>query len=141
MKRILSIAIVSAALVASWPSLSQNAPNGGGTMSPNSGTNGGAPSGSAGGSLAGSYPDPTIASSVALPGSPTTTTQAAYDNSTKIATTAQVQAAIASQYASSTTGAGVQTMTNSPCTGLTVGQWIPISITGQTGTWYLFACK
>ena len=49
MKRILSIAIVSAALVASWPSLSQNAPNGGGTMSPNSGTNGGAPSGSAGG--------------------------------------------------------------------------------------------
>lgn len=38
----------------------------------------------------------TIKTSVALAGSPTTTTQAASDNSTKIATTAQVQAAIAS---------------------------------------------
>ena len=36
-----------------------------------------------------------IANNVALPGSPTTTTQSGSDNSTKIATTAQVQAAIA----------------------------------------------
>lgn len=38
-----------------------------------------------------------IASSVALPGDPTTTTQSATDNSTKVATTAQVQSAIAKQ--------------------------------------------
>lgn len=35
-----------------------------------------------------------IAASINLPGSPTTTTQVASDNSTKIATTAQVQSAI-----------------------------------------------
>jgi hypothetical protein len=44
----------------------------------------------AGGSLAGSYPNPTIASSVSLPGSPTTTTQAIDDNSTDVATDAFV---------------------------------------------------
>lgn len=49
----------------------------------------------AGGSLAGNYPNPTIASSVSLPGNPTTTTQTASDSSTKIATTAFTQAAIA----------------------------------------------
>lgn len=49
-----------------------------------------APSGTAAGDLAGTYPNPTIKSSVALSGSPTTTTQAAGDNSTKIATTANL---------------------------------------------------
>ncbi|MBI1213611.1 MAG: hypothetical protein GC190_19305 [Alphaproteobacteria bacterium] len=43
-----------------------------------------------GGSLSGSLPSPDIANNVILPGSPTTTTQAASDSSTKVATTAFV---------------------------------------------------
>lgn len=44
-------------------------------------------------------------------------------------------------FASSTTGVGTQTFTNSPCVGLTTAQWIPVTITGQTGTWNIPACK
>jgi hypothetical protein len=41
----------------------------------------------------------------------------------------------------STTGAGTQTFTNSPCTGLTTEQWVSVTIAGQTGTWFVPACK
>jgi hypothetical protein len=44
-------------------------------------------------------------------------------------------------FASSTTGAGAQTFTNSPCSGLTTEKWIPVAITGQSGTWYVAACQ
>jgi hypothetical protein len=43
--------------------------------------------------------------------------------------------------ASSTTGATTQTYTNGPCTtSATTAQWIPVSITGQSGTFYIAAC-
>ena len=45
------------------------------------------------------------------------------------------------KWPSSSTGAGTETFTNSPCTGLTTEQWIPVEITGQTGTWYVPACQ
>lgn len=50
--------------------------------------------GSAGGDLTGSYPSPSIISSVALTGNPTTTTQPVATNDTTIATTAFVTTAI-----------------------------------------------
>lgn len=44
-------------------------------------------------------------------------------------------------YPTATTGAGTQTFTNSPCTGLTTEEWVPVSIKGQTGTWFVAACQ
>ena len=41
----------------------------------------------------------------------------------------------------STTGTATQTFTNSPCTGTTVAKWIQVTITGQTGTFYIPACQ
>ena len=45
------------------------------------------------------------------------------------------------QWPSSSTGAGTETFTNSPCTALTTEQWVSIQITGQTGVWFVPACQ
>jgi hypothetical protein len=55
--------------------------------------------------------------------------------------TQQMQLATAPQFHSSSTGAATQTFTNSPCTGLTTEQWIPVAINGQSGTWFVPACQ
>jgi hypothetical protein len=49
--------------------------------------------------------------------------------------------ATAVTFASSTTGVTSQSYTNGPCTtSATTAQWIPVKITGQSGTWYVPAC-
>lgn len=45
------------------------------------------------------------------------------------------------QMPTSSTGAGTQTFMNSPCSTLTTERWMPVQITGQTGTWYVPACQ
>lgn len=70
-----------------------------------------APSGSASGSLAGSYPSPTIATSVSLPGSPTTTTQAALTSNTTVATTAYTDSAVSTAIAGVNPAVAVQAAT------------------------------
>ena len=59
------------------------------------------PNGAASGDLAGTYPSPTIKSSVALTGNPTAPTQSSSDESTKLATTAYVKAKIDAVFAAS----------------------------------------
>lgn len=45
------------------------------------------------------------------------------------------------KFRTSSTGASTQTFTNTPCsTSLTTAQWIPVEITGQSGTWFIPAC-
>ncbi len=69
------------------------------------------PNGAASGDLTGSYPSPSIKSSVALSGSPTTTTQSPSDNSTKVATTAYTDAAVAAAVQGLSIKASVQEAT------------------------------
>lgn len=75
------------------------------------GGSGGSPTGAAGGSLGGTYPNPSIATSVALPGNPTTTTQAANDSSTKVATTAYADRAASNTMSTCTGLLSVTTVT------------------------------
>jgi hypothetical protein len=46
-------------------------------------------------------------------------------------------------FGNSVSGSGsTQTFTNSPCTGTTTEQWIPVQIYGTAGgTWYIPACQ
>lgn len=59
----------------------------------------------------------------------------------KLGGIATIEMANTVKFATSSTGAGTQTYTNSPCSGLTTEKWIPVTITGQTGTWYVPACQ
>lgn len=56
-------------------------------------------------------------------------------------TAGNIQLASLTQFSTSSTGAGAQTFTNSPCTGLTSERWISVQINGQTGTWFVPACQ
>lgn len=98
--------VLSIAIAADFPTLNQNTTGSAATLTTPRNINGVAfdgstnititavPSGSASGDLTGTYPGPTIISGVNLSGNPTTTTQSPGDNSTKVATTAYVDAAI-----------------------------------------------
>lgn len=58
-----------------------------------------------------------------------------------LASSGILKGALTGAYPTATTGSGTQTFTNSPCSTLTTAEWIPVTITGQTGTWYLAACQ
>lgn len=70
-----------------------------------------------------------LALSIVLPGSPTTTTQAGSDNSTKLATTAQVQAAIALQGLGSWLSRSVTTIYQAATDGFVVAYTVDGSAT------------
>lgn len=88
----LRFALIAILLSASFASAAGNNSGAGFGSGGGGSGGGGAPSGAAGGVLSGTYPNPGLATSVAIPGSPTTTTQTVGDNSTKVATTAFVLA-------------------------------------------------
>lgn len=75
------------------------------------------------------------------PATATPTYAAASSPAVVLGGSATVTMANTVKFATSTTGAGTQTLTNSPCTGLTTEKWIPVTITGQSGTWFVPACQ
>jgi hypothetical protein len=96
---------------------------------------GGSPTGAAGGALSGTYPNPVMASNLALPSGATATTQNSGDNSTKVATDAFVLENLPSASVSSVFGrAGVITAASGDYSVAQVTGAAPLASPAFTGS-------